>query len=121
MQCVIVLSVMQERGNYLVPLPYLYYILPLNNGTRGLTYQYHFCYIALSVKRSVLALRLVGVGFYIGISIVLGVVAGRWLDDKFNTTFIFTITGLFLGLISAFYGTWQMIKPLLGNDDKGDD
>jgi F0F1-type ATP synthase assembly protein I len=73
------------------------------------------------VKRSVLALRLIGVGFFIGISIVLGVVVGRWLDEKFHTTFVFTIAGLFLGLISAFYGTWQLIKPLLYNNDKGDD
>ena len=62
-----------------------------------------------------------GVGFFIGISIVLGVVAGRWLDEKLNTRFFFTIMGLFLGLATAFYGVYQMIKPIMGNDDKGDD
>ncbi len=45
------------------------------------------------------ALRLVGVGFFIGISIVLGVVAGLWLDSKFDTGPVLVIVGLILGLV----------------------
>ena len=47
------------------------------------------------------ALRLIGVGFYIGGSIVLGVVAGRWLDSKLNTEPILVIVGLVFGLFMA--------------------
>ena len=48
------------------------------------------------MDRRLAALRLVGVGFFIGGSIVLGVVAGRWLDGKLNSEPIWTIVGLIL-------------------------
>jgi len=57
------------------------------------------------------ALRLIGVGWYIGGCIVLGVFAGLWLDNKFNTKPILVIVGLILGLIIAFYGVYRMILP----------
>lgn len=66
----------------------------------------------------VAVMRLVGVGFFIGISIVLGVVIGRWLDTKFQTEPALTITGLLLGILVAFYGVYRMLLPLIGN--KGD-
>lgn len=59
------------------------------------------------------ALRLIGVGFYIGGSILLGVVAGLWLDSKLNTEPILVIVGLFLGLVVAFYGVYRMLLPLI--------
>ncbi len=62
------------------------------------------------------ALRLVGVGFFIAGSIVLGVFAGIWLDSRFGTQPILTIIGLLLGLIVAFYGVYQMLLPLLNNN-----
>lgn len=58
------------------------------------------------------ALRLTGIGFYIGGSIVLGVLAGLWLDSKLNTEPILVIVGLFLGLAVAFYGVYRMLLPL---------
>ena len=57
------------------------------------------------------ALGLTGIGFYIGGSIVLGVIAGRWLDSKLNSEPIWTIVGLILGVIVAFYGVYRMILP----------
>ncbi len=86
-----------------------------------MTSHYPFCYIATGVKKPVLALRLIGVGFYIGFCIAGGVVLGLWLDGKFHTTFIFTIAGLFLGLTCAFVGVYQMLKPFLNDNSKGDD
>ena len=64
--------------------------------------------------RWVAALRLVGVGFFIGGSIALGIFAGRWLDTKLNTQF-FWIAGLILGIVVAFYGVYQMLLPLMSN------
>lgn len=64
------------------------------------------------------ALRLVGVGFFIGGSIVLGVLAGIWLDSRYNTQPLFVILGLFAGLGLAFYGVYQMLLPLLNNNNK---
>ena len=69
------------------------------------------------MSRRVAALRLVGVGFFIGGSILLGVFVGRWLDTKFNTQF-FWIIGLILGIVVAFYGVYRMLLPLMGSKTK---
>ena len=61
-----------------------------------------------------MALRVTGVGFYVGGSIILGVFAGLWLDNKLNTAPILVIVGLLLGLIVAFYGVWKMLVPFIG-------
>ena len=67
------------------------------------------------MSRWVAALRLVGVGFFIGGSIVLCVVAGLWLDSRLNTAPILVIVGLILGVAVAFYGVYQLLLPLIGN------
>lgn len=66
-------------------------------------------------------MRLIGVGFFIGGAIVLGVLAGLWLDDRFNTRPVFMLAGLFLGLVVAFYGVFQMLLPFFNDKQrKGD-
>ena len=70
------------------------------------------------MKKSNPALRLIGVGFYIGICIVGGVFIGLWLDNKFDTRPIFLLVGLVIGLVAAFGGVYQMLLPLI-NDSKG--
>ena len=72
-------------------------------------------YVEVDMSRWVAALRLVGVGFFIGGSIVLGVVAGLWLDNRLNTGPILVIVGLILGVAVAFYGVYQLLLPLIGN------
>lgn len=62
--------------------------------------------------RWIAALRLTGVGFFIGGSIALGVIAGLWLDNRFDTS-LFWIVGLFLGLAVASYGVYQMLLPFI--------
>ncbi|MFC1917360.1 AtpZ/AtpI family protein [Chloroflexota bacterium] len=72
------------------------------------------------MNRRMAAMRLVGVGFFIGICLLLGVLAGLWLDGKFGTKPIFMMLGLLLGLVVAGYGVYQMLLPLLrNNQDKG--
>ena len=72
------------------------------------------------MKRWEAALRLTGVGWYIGGCIVLGVLAGLWLDKKFNTTPILVIVGLILGVLAAFYGVYRMILPnIIKKQNKG--
>jgi F0F1-type ATP synthase assembly protein I len=70
--------------------------------------------IEAGMSRWQAALRLIGVGWYVGGCIVLGVFAGLWLDDKFNTTPILVIVCLILGVIIAFYGMYRMILPNIG-------
>jgi len=71
--------------------------------------------VEVSMNRWVAAMRLVGVGFFIGTSIVMGVFIGRWLDNRFGTEPILVIVGLILGLVVAFYGVFRMLIPLLSN------
>ncbi len=60
-------------------------------------------------------------GWYIGICIVLGVLGGLWLDNKFNTKPILAIVGLVLGIILAFYGVYHMLLPLIRNKKNKED
>ena len=66
-------------------------------------------------SRLTAALRLTGVGFYVGACIVGGTFAGLWLDGKLNTRPLFMIGGLLLGVVVAFYGLYRMLKPLMNN------
>ena len=65
------------------------------------------------------ALRLIGLGWYVGICIVLGILGGRWLDDKFHTRGILIVVGLIVGLAVAFYGVYRMILPNINKKSKG--
>ena len=65
--------------------------------------------------RWVAALRLLGVGFFIGGAIVLGVLGGLWLDDRLGTRPVLTLVGLFIGLAIAFIGVYEMLLPLIRN------
>ena len=66
-----------------------------------------------------LALRLMGVGWYVAASILVGIVGGYWLDKWLGTTIVFTILGVVLGTAVAFYGLYRMVQPLMDNPDKG--
>jgi len=63
------------------------------------------------------ALRVVGVGFYIAGAIILGVLGGRWLDSKLNSEPFLTVAGLILGIIVAFYGVYNILKPFMGDQN----
>ncbi len=72
------------------------------------------------MSRWVAALRLTGVGFFIGGSILGGVFFGHWLDNRLDTSLLW-IVGLILGIIVAFYGVYRMLLPFIGNKrDKGE-
>ena len=61
----------------------------------------------------VLALRVAGLGWYVALSIVVGVGGGVWLDKKLNTVPFFMLVGILVGSVVAFYGMYKMVKPLL--------
>ena len=70
--------------------------------------------VEAGMSRRVAALRLIGVGFFIGGSIFLGVWVGLYVDSKLNTG-LFWIVGLILGIVVAFYGVYRMLLPFIGN------
>lgn len=65
--------------------------------------------------RGAAVFRLVGIGWYIAICILLGTLGGRWIGQKLgggSGEVILTVVGLLLGLIVAFYGTYRMLKAI---------
>ena len=63
------------------------------------------------------ALNIIGVGWSVGLSILLGVFGGLWLDNKFNTKPVFVLAGLFLGFVVAIYGIYRVLLPLLKDEE----
>jgi len=75
------------------------------------------------MKRVAAALGLSGIGFYIAGAILLGILGGRWLDNKFNSEPVWLITGLIFGVLAAFWGVFNMIRPFISsnnNNKKGE-
>ena len=73
------------------------------------------------INRRLAALRLIGVGWFIGISVLLGILGGLWLDEKFGTRPLFVLLGLVLGLLVAGYGVYQMLLPLIRDKNNRED
>jgi F0F1-type ATP synthase assembly protein I len=59
------------------------------------------------------AARLLGIGWYFAISIVGGIVGGLLLDGWLDTKPLFTLLGLVLGLVVAFYGGFRAIMLVM--------
>jgi len=59
------------------------------------------------------AARLIGIGWYFAVCIVVGVVGGYLLDQVAGTTPLLTMLGLLLGLAIAFYGGYRMLLEVL--------
>lgn len=70
------------------------------------------------MSRERLVWTLMGLGWYIGLSIVLPLMAGWWVDRKVNTMPLFTLLGLGLGLTLAFIGAYRLIQEM--EKDKGE-
>lgn len=62
-----------------------------------------------------IVLQLVGVGWYVGICIIGGLFGGLWLDRRLDVLPVFTLVGVVLGTVMAFYGIYKMVLPLVNN------
>ena len=60
-------------------------------------------------------LQLLGVGWYVAICVIGGLFGGLWLDRKLDGLPVFTLVGIVLGTVLAFYGIYKMLLPLLIN------
>lgn len=61
------------------------------------------------MNRWLTALKYIGIGWFISLSILGGILFGRWVDECLDSDPLFLIIGLFLGLAVAFYGTYQLV------------
>jgi F0F1-type ATP synthase assembly protein I len=71
-------------------------------------------------RKLLLAMRLVGLGWYIALCIIIGVGGGIWLDKRLETLPLFTLLGVLLGSVLAFYGVYRMVAPLMAGEDGND-
>ena len=62
------------------------------------------------------SVQLIGIGWYVAICIVLGVVGGVLLDRALDTSPWLTMLGLLLGLVTAFYGAYRLLMDVLQPD-----
>ena len=65
-----------------------------------------------------IVLQLVGVGWYVALCIIGGLFGGLWLDRTLGVLPLFTLVGIILGTVMAFYGIYKMVLPLLDHDQK---
>ncbi len=54
-----------------------------------------------------------GMGWAIAIALVLGVLAGNWLDGRAGTHPLFLLIGLFLGLALGLFSAGRMLLRFL--------
>ena len=66
-----------------------------------------------------LALRLTGLGWYVALCIVFGVVGGLKLDKLLGPAPLFMLLGTVLGSVVAFWGLYKMVQPLLYGAKQG--
>ena len=69
------------------------------------------------MEKWVYAARFIGIGWSIALPIVGGILGGLWLDRHFGTSIIFTLAGVFLGLVVAALGTYRMIQQLIKDEN----
>ena len=65
-------------------------------------------------------LRLSGLGWYVAACIVLGVAGGLGLDKLVGTSPLFMLLGTVLGTISAFWGLYKLVQPILNSAKRRD-
>jgi Putative F0F1-ATPase subunit Ca2+/Mg2+ transporter len=59
------------------------------------------------------AMRLIGLGWYVAVCIVLGVFGGIEIDKLLDTAKLFTVVGLFVGLFFGLWGGWLQLREVL--------
>jgi len=60
-----------------------------------------------------------GLGFVIGLSVLLGAFAGRYLDQRWGTGPWITLVGTLLGTAVGFYEVVTVLKQLEGKSSRG--
>ena len=67
----------------------------------------------------IVALRLAGLGWYVALCIVLGIVGGVWLGKLTGQVALMVLIGTALGSVIAFYGVYRMVLPAIYGSKRG--
>lgn len=65
-----------------------------------------------------MALKLTGLGWYVALCILAGVILGIWIDRIYNTAPMVTVVGTVLGSTLAFWGLYRMVVPIFYGSSK---
>ncbi|MEX2245362.1 MAG: AtpZ/AtpI family protein [Dehalococcoidia bacterium] len=65
------------------------------------------------MQRLTPAVQLLGLGSYVAVCIAGGTIGGYFLDEALGTGRILTLSGLALGLVTAFYGGYRMLMDTI--------
>ena len=66
-------------------------------------------------------LRLLGIGWYVALCIVGGIIGGRWLDRWLGVDPVLTLLGLAAGITVAGIGMYRMLNAVLSNAADSED
>ena len=64
-------------------------------------------------RRMGLALQLLGIGWYVGLSIGGGGVGGYWLGERLGLNPLITLLGIGVGIAVAIFGMFRMLMAVL--------
>jgi len=59
------------------------------------------------------ALSLLGIGWYVVVAIIGGIIGGLLLDSWLDIKPLFTLLGLLLGMTVAFYGAYRALIQVI--------
>ena len=62
------------------------------------------------VRENLRVWRLLGLGWYVALCLVVGILGGLWLDRQLGLSPLFLLLGLTLGLVVAFVGIFRMVQ-----------
>ena len=65
------------------------------------------------------AIQLAGLGWYLAVCIVGGIVGGVLADGWFGTKPVLTLAGLFIGLTTAFWGGYKLLMQVISTRGPG--
>jgi len=70
------------------------------------------------VRKDLRVFRLLGLGWYVALCLVIGVAGGVWLDRQLQLSPLFLLLGLALGLILAFVGLMRMVQESVDESEE---
>jgi F0F1-type ATP synthase assembly protein I len=71
-----------------------------------------------SSKKGLSGADFAGVGIQFAFAIILFLYAGQWVDNRVGTNGLFTVAGVFIGAIAAFYNMYRKISAAQKLDDE---
>ena len=72
-------------------------------------------------RRTGTVLRLVGIGWYVGLCIGGGALGGFWTDRWLDLSPLFTLLGLGVGIAAAAVGMYRMLIAVLASAPRSED